>query len=188
MLTEQLTIIDSTGAVGFGVTPAIQQVAPLSAVAATMASGFFTCRGMVDDPDFAEVLCAQCNLIKFRVVVNCVRMQPIGFAAIIVVIVITSARVSDGTQLASCGADGTVRLWDLEGGQEVQRFEGHGGGVLAVAALPERGQALSAGSAGTVRLWDLEGGQELQRFEGHGGGVLAVSALPERGSGCDASE
>lgn len=89
-------------------------------------------------------------------------------------------------QALSAGADGTLRLWNLEDGQKVRRFDGHGGWVHATAALAERGQALSAGADGTVRLWDLASGQEVQRFAGHRGAVKAVAALPEHGQALSA--
>jgi WD40 repeat protein len=90
------------------------------------------------------------------------------------------AALPERGQALSAGADGTVRLWDLDSGREVRRFEGHSGGACAVVALPG-GQALTAGPDGTMRLWDLDSGREVRRFAGHSTGVRAVAALSERG-------
>jgi WD40 repeat protein len=72
--------------------------------------------------------------------------------------------------------DRILRLWDLETGQELRRFEGHDGGINAVAVLNGR-WIISASQDTTLRLWDVETGQERRRFEGHFNPVLAVATL-----------
>jgi WD40 repeat protein len=52
------------------------------------------------------------------------------------------------------GTDNTVRLWDVETGQELARLEGHERNVNCVAFLPD-GRAVSGSSDATVRLWSL---------------------------------
>jgi WD40 repeat protein len=59
----------------------------------------------------------------------------------------------DGQQVASAGADGTVRVWDVRSGREVSCFEGHDGPVGEVRFGPNR-RLLSGGHDGTVRLWE----------------------------------
>jgi WD40 repeat protein len=70
-----------------------------------------------------------------------------------------------------------MRLWDLETGTVLRRFEGHTGPVNSVAMLPDGWRALSASDDRTLRLWDLETGAELRRFEGHVGPVFSVAVL-----------
>src|SRR5262249_49789744 len=59
------------------------------------------------------------------------------------------------------GEDKTMRLWDLETGAEVRRFEGHAGKVRAVAFSPDGKQAVSGCILGdnNLRIWDGETGQ-----------------------------
>jgi WD40 repeat protein len=60
--------------------------------------------------------------------------------------------------------DCTVRLWDVDSSDEVQRFAGHTGPVRGVAFLPG-GYALSCGGDGTVRAWQVRTGREAGRLE-----------------------
>jgi WD40 repeat protein len=59
--------------------------------------------------------------------------------------------------------DCTLRLWEVAGGAELRRFEGHTGPVRGVAFLPT-GHALSCGEDGTVRAWDVATGREAGRI------------------------
>ena len=60
----------------------------------------------------------------------------------------------DGLRLFSGSADGSIRVWDLEGaGDEVLSMGGHLSYVFSVALSPD-GHTLASGSGdGTVRLW-----------------------------------
>lgn len=70
--------------------------------------------------------------------------------------------------LASAGADGVVRVWDVEMKMERCKFE-HGG-VICKVVWHESLPVLASGSSnGTVALWDARGGKEVGRFEGHEG-------------------
>ena len=75
--------------------------------------------------------------------------------------------LADGRRALSGSDDKTLRLWDLETGAELRRFEGHEGGVSSVTVLADGRRALSGSGDKTLRLWDLETGAELRRFEGH---------------------
>jgi WD40 repeat protein len=85
----------------------------------------------------------------------------------------------DGHSAVSASWDRTLRLWDLDTGAEIHRFEGHTGGVNAVVVTPDGRRAVSASYDGTLRLWDLDTGAEIHRFEGHTGGILTLAMTPD---------
>jgi WD40 repeat protein len=63
--------------------------------------------------------------------------------------------------LASAGDDATIRLWDVETGEPVNEFIGHGDLVRTVifGSGPGGRPLLISGSADrTVRFWDLQTG------------------------------
>lgn len=60
---------------------------------------------------------------------------------------------ADGTQLASGGADGTVRVWNVDDGAEIACLEGHGKPVTSVAVGQDGGLIFSGAEDGTLRRW-----------------------------------
>jgi WD40 repeat protein len=63
----------------------------------------------------------------------------------------------DGLRVASCGSDGTVRVWRPSAGQATQAaaplvLEGHGGSVLGLAYSPDGTQLASCGQDGAVKV------------------------------------
>ena len=93
--------------------------------------------------------------------------------------VLSVAFSPDGTRIVSGGADGTVRLWTLEGERAAELFEGHDGPVSSVAFSPDGTRIVSGGADGTVRLWTLEGERAAELFEGHDGPVSSVAFSPD---------
>lgn len=85
----------------------------------------------------------------------------------------------DGRRAVSASDDQTVRLWDLERGEELVTLRGHIDDVNDVALTPDGRFAISASADGTARVWDLDRGAFVQTLYGHGGAVNAVAATPD---------
>jgi WD40 repeat protein len=81
----------------------------------------------------------------------------------------------DGKSALSGDSDGTVKLWAVAGGRELQSFVGHRGGVLGVAFSPDETFVLSGGVDGTVKLWEVASGRELRSFASNQGRVFSVA-------------
>jgi len=86
---------------------------------------------------------------------------------------------ADGKILAACGADKTVRLWEVATGKELRCLAGHQDMAWTAAFSPD-GKVLATGSRDkTVRLWEVASGREIRCLRGHREWVIHVSFSPD---------
>jgi len=71
----------------------------------------------------------------------------------------------DGRQLASCGNDGTVRVWDTATGKPMLTLSAHSSWVSAVVFHADGRRLVSASENGTVKIWEATEGRELHNYE-----------------------
>ena len=93
--------------------------------------------------------------------------------------VLSVAVTPDGRQIVSGSDDGTVKIWDLETGNQVRTLTGHIDGVLSVAVTRDGRQIVSGSRDNTVNVWDLETGNEVRSFSGNIDSVLSVAVTPD---------
>ena len=96
----------------------------------------------------------------------------------------------DGRQATSTGGirkvidrkivwdDCSVRLWDVQSGQEIRRCEGHRSLVTQAIFTSDGRRILSSSQDATVRLWDVETGRQIREYPA-GGSVNGVAVSPD---------
>jgi WD40 repeat protein len=85
----------------------------------------------------------------------------------------------DGRWLATGGEANTVKIWDVQNGQELQTLRGHKGDVYTVA-FSHDGRWIASGSEdSTVKIWDGRSGELVRTFRGHTSIVTSVAFSPD---------
>ncbi|MEZ6088898.1 MAG: c-type cytochrome domain-containing protein [Pirellulaceae bacterium] len=68
---------------------------------------------------------------------------------------------SDNRRVAAGGYDQTVRVWDVQSGEEFKRLTGHNGSIYGVRFDPSGEVLATASGDETVKLWNVESGRRL---------------------------
>ncbi len=74
-----------------------------------------------------------------------------GHAGTVKAVVVTS----DGKAISGSW-DKTLKVWDVESGEELRTLEGHTGVVNAVALTSDGKKAISGSYDKTLKVWDVE--------------------------------
>ena len=91
-----------------------------------------------------------------------------------------SLALSKNGQVMLTGSyDGIVRLWDVQSGREIRKFEGHSSIVFDVEISPNGRYVLTGSRDNTARLWEIETGREVRKYIGHTSGVQSVAFSPD---------
>ena len=77
------------------------------------------------------------------------------------------AVTADGRRAVSASDDNTLKVWDLETGEELRTLAGHSGRVTGVAVTADGRRAVSASWDKTLKVWDLETGARMRTLAGH---------------------
>ncbi|KAG2338251.1 WD40 repeat-like protein [Suillus weaverae] len=77
----------------------------------------------------------------------------------------------DGRRIVTCSLDGSLRLWDLDGGGQIDEDwrddKEKKAGVFKMALSPNGKTVVSGGYNGKVKLWDVETGKVVVRWTGN---------------------
>ena len=85
----------------------------------------------------------------------------------------------DGKRIASGSGDNTLKVWDVDTGQETLTLKGHTSSVLSVAFSPDGKRIASGSGDGTLKVWDAGTGQETLTLKGHAGPVISAAFSPD---------
>ncbi len=83
----------------------------------------------------------------------------------------------DGGQIASGGADRTVKLWDVSSGELTRTLEGHGDIIRSVVFSPDGRQIASGSDDGMIRIWHVATGECLHIIDDRLCGGLNITAV-----------
>ncbi|KAG2051614.1 WD40 repeat-like protein [Suillus hirtellus] len=80
-----------------------------------------------------------------------------------------------GQRIMTCSLDGSLRVWNLKSGKQIEDDWCDGEtGVRTIALSPDGKKVVSGSVDGGVRLWDIDTGKVTGRWTGHTGGVKSV--------------
>ncbi|MEW5872056.1 MAG: WD40 repeat domain-containing protein [Chloroflexota bacterium] len=84
-----------------------------------------------------------------------------------------------GEQLASGGADRSLRLWQPDQEQAQHVLNGHTGPIVSLVFSPDGALLASGGADRSLRLWQPADGAPVQILGGHAGEVSALAFSPD---------
>jgi hypothetical protein len=85
----------------------------------------------------------------------------------------------DGTKLAACGADRSVRVFDVATSKQEVHVEDHADWVMDINWSPDGARLVSASRDKTSKVFDAKTGDSLATFNGHGEPVNSAVFLPD---------
>ena len=86
----------------------------------------------------------------------------------------------DGRWIASCSADGTIKIWDAVTGQHKRTLEGHLAGISTIAWSPDSNTLASGSDDKAIRLWHRATGKPYPApLLGHHNYVYSLAFSPK---------
>ena len=86
----------------------------------------------------------------------------------------------NGRQVVSSSLwDNTLKVWNLQTGEEQLTFNGHDFSVCAVAVTSDGKRVVSGSRDNTLKVWDLQTGEEQLTFTGHSDWIEAVAVTSD---------
>ena len=104
--------------------------------------------------------------------------------------VTTVSITPDGSKIISGSFDKTIKIWNINTGEELKTLVGHSSFVTTVSITPDGSKIISGSEDKTIKIWNINTGEKLKTLIGHSSDITTVSITPD-GSKiifCDKSE
>jgi WD40 repeat protein len=82
---------------------------------------------------------------------------------------------SQGKRILSSSFDITQRMWDIETGDEIMRFDGQGCAIFS----PDDKRIIAGQGNGQIKIWDVASRSEVANLRGHGDRIPALTVSPD---------
>eukprot|EP00978_Attheya_sp_CCMP212_P022696 scaffold68134_cov52-Attheya_sp.AAC.1 len=93
---------------------------------------------------------------------------------------ISCCRFIDEKNIITSSGDSSCIFWDIERGDALTTFTGHGGDVMSISLSPkDKNVFVSSSIDGTAKIWDIRESKCVQTHVGHTADVNAVSFFPD---------
>ncbi|KAJ7601067.1 WD40-repeat-containing domain protein [Mycena floridula] len=81
----------------------------------------------------------------------------------------------DGTLLASCGAEDTIKIWSPATGKLIRNLTGHTEGLSDLAWSADSVNLASGSDDKTIRIWHVDTGMATKTLRGHSAAVFCLN-------------
>ncbi|EEH38206.1 WD repeat domain 5B [Paracoccidioides lutzii Pb01] len=86
----------------------------------------------------------------------------------------------DGSMIASCSSDATIKIWDTTTGRLIHTFEGHLAGISTISWNPDGALIASGSDDKSIRLWHVPTGKPHPNpFLGHHNYIYSIAFSPK---------
>ncbi|KAF8836006.1 WD40 repeat-like protein [Paxillus ammoniavirescens] len=89
------------------------------------------------------------------------------------------AYLPGGERIVTCSADKTVRIWDVETGEQEGTTMEHEGEVYGLSVTRDGKRVLSGGEDKRMRVWDVESHELIEEWEDDTGVIWTVAVSPD---------
>ncbi|KAF9219593.1 WD40 repeat-like protein [Gyrodon lividus] len=89
------------------------------------------------------------------------------------------AYLPGGERVATCSDDKTVRMWNVENGEQEGTSMEHNGWVEGLAVTKDGKKILSGGEDEKIRVWNVETHEPIEEWGSDTGGILCIAMSPE---------
>ncbi|KIJ13546.1 hypothetical protein PAXINDRAFT_13671 [Paxillus involutus ATCC 200175] len=89
------------------------------------------------------------------------------------------APLPGGKRVVTCSLDKTVRIWDMETGEQEGTSMEHEDGVHGLAVTRDGKRILSGGLDKTIKVWDVGTHEPIEEWGAHTGSIFCIAISPD---------